>query len=52
MDAKRKRSLTVRVEVCGDPVVGLWCDEHALPHCLAIVMMLNGHPRISYWCDT
>ena len=43
--------LTVTVEVCGQPSVGLWCDEHALPHRIAVVMLLNGRPVVHQLCD-
>lgn len=43
--------MTVVVEICGDPVVGLWCPACLLPSRIALVLAIAGRPRVHTWCE-
>jgi len=42
--------LVVTVEVCGDPVVGVWCPACLLPSAVALVMLIARRPTVWVGC--
>lgn len=46
------RYLRVAIEICGDPVTGLWCPTCLLPSRIALVLRIGGSKmHVHSWCD-
>lgn len=40
----------VKVQVCGEPVFGVWCPRCALPSAVALVVIIGSCPQIAGKC--